>query len=94
MTQANIEPEPAQQAAPAEKPKHKKDYLFGDTVYQVLKWLDLTALPAFSALIIGLGNIWSWPWAQSVSATVSVVAVFIGALIGLSQIKANASQSR
>lgn len=70
------------------QPKHN-NYLLSDTLYQVFKWLDLTFLPALSALIIGLGNVWSWPWAASVAATISLVAVFIGTLIGISQAKSD-----
>lgn len=68
--------------------KHSK-YLLSDTAYQAIKWLDLTALPALSALVASLGSVWHWDWSSSVSATISLIAVFGGALIGISQAKSS-----
>jgi hypothetical protein len=58
-------------------------------VYDVLKWIALIALPATSLLIGALGQIWGWPDAEKITLTISAVATFIGALIGVSTYKYN-----
>lgn len=58
-------------------------------IYDVLKWIALIALPALSVLIGALGQIWGWADAEKITLTISAVAVFIGALIGISTYKYN-----
>lgn len=66
--------------------------MLNDRIYTVLKWLALICLPAVSVLIGALGQIWQWPDADKITLTISAVATFIGALIGVSTIKYNASK--
>ncbi len=63
-----------------------------DEIYGVLKWLCLIALPALSVLISVVFKVWDIPYALQITTTINAVAVFIGALIGVSQISYNASQ--
>jgi hypothetical protein len=58
-------------------------------VYDVLKWIALIALPALSLLIGALGQIWGWVDSEKIVLTISAVATFLGALIGVSSIKYN-----
>lgn len=60
-----------------------------DKVYNVLKWICLIALPAISVLYFTLAKIWNLPYEAEIPATINAIAVFIGALIGISQIKYN-----
>ena len=53
-------------------------------VYDVLKWVAIIALPAVDVLIASLGQIWGWENADKITLTVNAVALFIGALIGVS----------
>lgn len=53
-------------------------------VYDVLKWLVLIVLPACSGLYAALAGVWGWDYTEQVTTTISAVALFIGALIGVS----------
>ena len=55
-------------------------------VYDVLKWIALVALPAATALWLTLANIWGFPYAESIGATMAAVTTFLGALLGVSSI--------
>ena len=63
--------------------------LLKDSVYDVLKWVCLICLPAISVLYSVLAGVWGWPYAHEVTVTLDAVAVFIGALIGISTYKYN-----
>lgn len=53
-------------------------------VYDILKWVVMIVLPALSALYVGLGSIWGWPYIEQVAGSISCVTVFLGALLGIS----------
>lgn len=53
-------------------------------MYDVLKWVALVALPALSALYLGLAELWGLPAGQQVSGTIALVDTFLGALLGIS----------
>lgn len=55
-----------------------------DKVYDVLKWLCLIALPAFSTLYWSLASIWGWPYVEQISGTIAAVGTFLGVMIGIS----------
>ena len=55
-----------------------------DKVYNVLKYLCLIGLPAISVLWNALSSIWGWGYIEQVCGTISAIALFIGALIGVS----------
>lgn len=57
-----------------------------DKVYEVLKWLALVCLPAFEIAIPKLFEIWDIPYGNEIGATLQVVALLIGTLIGISTI--------
>ena len=57
-----------------------------DRVYDWLKWICLICLPAVSVLYFTLSKIWGLPYGAEIPATINAIAVFIGALIGISQI--------
>ena len=61
-----------------------------DSVYDVLKWISIVALPALSTFIVVLGKIWGWgDIAPMVAQTITAVAVLLGALLGISTIQYN-----
>jgi hypothetical protein len=60
-----------------------------DSVYNVLKWICLICLPALAVLYFTLAKIWGLPYGAEIPATINAIAVFIGALIGISQINYN-----
>lgn len=52
--------------------------------YDIIKWVVMIVLPALSALYVGLGGIWGWPYIEQVAGTISCITVFFGALLGIS----------
>jgi len=61
-----------------------------DKLYNVLKWLALIVLPALATFIVTIGTIWDWAdLAKNIGATITAIALLIGAIIGVSQISYN-----
>lgn len=58
-----------------------------DKVYNVLKWLCLICLPALSTLYGVLSDIWNLPYGEQIPRTITAIALFIGAIIGISQLQ-------
>lgn len=56
-------------------------------VYNILKWVTMVALPATTALWLALANIWGFPYAEAIGATLAAVTTFLGALLGISSIQ-------
>ena len=55
-----------------------------DNVYDVLKWLSLVVFNAIGVLYKTLAGAWGLPYAEQVMTTCAGIALFIGALIGVS----------
>lgn len=62
-----------------------------DKVYNVLKWVLITFVPALLVLIESLGVIYGYD-TQVVVLTISAIATFFGALIGVSNANYNKSK--
>jgi hypothetical protein len=60
-----------------------------DKLYDVLKWVALIALNAIGVFYNTLSEIWGLPYGEAVLKTCSALALFIGALIGVSTIAYN-----
>lgn len=60
--------------------------VLNDKIYDVLKWICLICLPALATLYGVLSKIWGLPYGAEITATINAVALFIGALIGVSHI--------
>jgi hypothetical protein len=58
--------------------------LLSDETYDRLKFVAQILLPAAGALYFGLAAIWHLPAAEQVVGTVTVVDLFLGAVLGLS----------
>lgn len=56
-------------------------------VYDALKWLCLVFLPALVTLYYGLSKVWPLPYAEEVVATWAVVETFLGAILGIGNIR-------
>lgn len=63
--------------------------MLNSKLYDVLKWIAIICLPALSLLVGALGQIWGWADAEKITLTISAVATFLGALIGVSTYKYN-----
>ena len=60
-----------------------------DKVYDVLKWLSLVVFNAIGVLYKTLASIWQWPYGEEVMTTCAAIALFIGAIIGISTAEYN-----
>jgi hypothetical protein len=59
-------------------------------VYDWLKFFCTVFVPALGTLIFAINKIWQWPpYAENIVGTLSAVAVFIGAIIGISSMQYN-----
>ena len=70
------------------------NYLLPSTAYNVLKWAGLILCPALAALVGAVGPAWGLPNVDSIVLTINAVGVFIGAIIGASQVSAMGSSDR
>lgn len=61
-------------------------------VYDVLKWLSLIVFNAVGVLYKTLASVWNLPFGDQVQTTCAAIALFIGALIGISTAQYNASK--
>lgn len=71
-----------------ENNKTKLDYLLPDKAYEILKWVALIALPTVAWLVDAVGPQWGLPHCGEIVTTINAVGVFVGALIGVSQLTA------
>ena len=55
-------------------------------LYDVLKWVFSVVLPASTALYLTLANIWGWPYAEAIGATLAAITTFGCALLGISSV--------
>lgn len=60
-----------------------------DSVYDILKWIALICLPAFTTAYVGLAVVWGFPFADEVAKTSAVVCTLLGALLGISTAQYN-----
>lgn len=58
--------------------------IFKDEVYDVLKWIGMTALPALAVLYGTIGKIWGLPFIQEIPLTITAIALFLNTLLGIS----------
>ena len=65
-----------------------------DAVYDLLKWLSLVFFNAVGVLYKTLATIWNLPYGEEVLTTCAAVALFIGALIGVSTAQYNKLQGK
>lgn len=61
--------------------------VFSNKTYDKLKWVALVGTNAFSALIITLGKIWGWDYAEAIAGTISAIGTCIGACLQISSAK-------
>ena len=67
--------------------------ILSDRVYDVLKWIAQILLPALGVLYFALSKLWGFPLGEEIVGSITAVDAFLGALLGISTAKLNASQS-
>lgn len=55
-----------------------------NSTYDVLKDIALYVLPALATLIITLGGIWHFQYAEAVAGTITAIDTFLGAILKIS----------
>lgn len=55
-----------------------------DKVYNILKWIVMIVLPACATLYVLLANTWGFPYGDQISATITGITTFLGAILGIS----------
>ena len=58
-------------------------------IYDILKWVALVVLPATATLYFALSGIWGFPYGEQIVGTITAIDTFLGALLGISNIKYN-----
>lgn len=61
-------------------------YWLPEPVYQMLKWTALVLMPLASVIYTALAGVWGWGGANEIAATLQIVGVAIGVIIGVSEI--------
>ena len=61
--------------------------ILNDKLYNIIKWILLTVIPALNILIATLCALYGWSWGNIVIGTIDAVAAFVGAIIGVGSIK-------
>lgn len=62
-------------------------------LYETLRWIIAIVLPALSLLISTLSNVWEWNIpAEQICLTLDAVALFLGAIFGISKIQHDRSE--
>jgi len=52
-----------------------------------LKWIAILFLPALATLVAVVFKIWDLPYGPEIAATITAVATFLGAILGVSHIQ-------
>lgn len=56
-------------------------------LYDCLKWIAILFLPALATLVAVVFKIWDLPYGPEIAATITAVATFLGAVLGVSHIQ-------
>ena len=55
-----------------------------NSTYDLLKDIALYVLPALATLIITLGGIWNFQYAEAIAGTITAIDTFLGAILKIS----------
>ena len=58
-------------------------------VYDALKWTCIIVLPAIATFYAGLCAVWKLPYANEIPQTITLIATFLGVLLGVSKASYN-----
>ena len=56
-------------------------------MFDFLKWVAILFLPALATLVAVVFKIWDLPYGPEIAATITAVATFLGAVLGVSHIQ-------
>lgn len=55
--------------------------------FDTLKWIALVFLPAVGVFYGAVAPVWGWPYPDEIVYTITAVDTFLGALLGISNIR-------
>jgi hypothetical protein len=55
--------------------------------FDVLKWVAILLLPALSTFVAVVFKIWDIPYGTEIAQTITALATFLGAILGISNIQ-------
>jgi len=58
-----------------------------DKVYDILKWVAIIALPAFSVFYAKIGAVWGFLYTEQICETLDACGLLLGALLCISTIQ-------
>lgn len=62
-------------------------------VYDVLKWIVLVCIPAFTTAYVGLDTLFGWGYGDVVAKVSAIVCALIGSLVGISTAEYNRTKT-
>lgn len=62
-------------------------FQMSDRTYDTLKGLVLYVLPGLASLYMGLAVLWGLPYAEPIAGSLTLLATFLGAIVGISKKK-------
>ena len=62
-------------------------------VYDVLKWIVLVCIPAFTTAYVGLDALFGWGFGDVVAKVSAIVCALIGSLVGISTAEYNRTKT-
>ena len=70
-------------------------YIVPDSIYAILKWAGLIALPALAVFVSTVGQAWGMDpgLSNAIVTTLNALGVLVGALIGISQATAKPGEA-
>jgi hypothetical protein len=67
-------------------------FVLPNEVYDNMKWFVQIFLPAMSALYLQMAPVWNLPFSEQVPATIMVVVMFFGTVLGISTLRYKANK--
>ena len=58
-----------------------------DKLYDWLKWIAILLLPSLATLVAVIFKIWNLPYGNEIAQTITALATFLGAILGISTVQ-------
>jgi len=58
-----------------------------NSAFDVLKWIAILLLPSLATLVAVIFKIWNLPYGNEIAQTITALATFLGAILGISSVQ-------
>ena len=58
-----------------------------NSAFDILKWIAILLLPALATLVAVIFKIWNLPYGNEIAQTITALATFLGAILGISSVQ-------